>query len=172
MNRTIIASFLTAGAVALGLPLTAAAFGPGAGAAACDGTGPKAFNGMGDATARVQARLDRFKQQLNLTAEQQASWQAFADKVTSEAGQGRTAMQSLRQDQTLTAPERMARMQALMQERLNAMAGVSEAFNNLYAVLSAEQKQIADAYAQNMQHGMGPGGPAGPAAAPGGGRGR
>lgn len=155
MNRTVIASFLTAGAVAFGLPLTAAAFGPSAAVGACDGTGPHVMKGMTGPGAFAQTRLEKFKAQLNLTDGQQAQWQAFADKVIAEAGQGRAAMINLRQDQTLTAPERMARMQALMQERLTAMASVTEAFRNLYDVLSAEQKQVADAYAKAMPHGPG-----------------
>jgi len=164
MKSVIISSVLTVSAVALGLPLTAAAYGPGM--ADCDGSGPKAFAGVGDPASRVQARLERFKQQLNLSVEQQTAWQAFADKVASEAGQARTAMLSLRQDQTLTAPERMARMQTLMQERLQAMAGVHEVFNNLYNLLSAEQKKIADAYAQAWPHGAGLGSPTKPAGGP------
>lgn len=151
MNRTVIASFLTAGAVAFGLPHSALAFGPWA----CEGMGPHAMKAAAVPGTFVQARLEKLKAQLQLTEGQQAYWQAFADKVIAEAGQGREAMINLRQDQTLTAPERMARMQALMQERLTAMAGVTEAFRNLYDVLSSEQKQIADAYVKAMPHGFG-----------------
>jgi Spy/CpxP family protein refolding chaperone len=65
----------------------------------------------------------------------------LADKVKAEAGKGMQAMRERMQgDKPVTAPERMAQMQAMMKERLAAMDSVHESFNRLYAALTPEQK--------------------------------
>jgi hypothetical protein len=48
------------------------------------------------------------------------------------------------QDKTMTAPERMAQMQAAMKDRAASMESVNESFKRLYAALSPEQKAAAD----------------------------
>ncbi len=146
----------------------------GQGGWGCNGVGPMgngAMMGQGgpramragmrfDPAQRAERHLGFLKDQLKLTADQEPLWQSFAEKAKSEAGQGMRAMRDQAVDPNQTAPERMAKMQALMQERLNAMAGVHESFNRLYAALTPEQKKLADQHAAQMGKG-GMGGKAG-----------
>lgn len=121
--------------------------------------GPKGMRaGMRmDPAQRAERRLEFFKGELKLTPEQEPLWQAFAEKAKAQfnnGGKGFKTMQEQAADANLTAPERMAKMQKLMQERVDAMAGVHDSFNRLYGALTPEQKKIADQHAAQM----GPGG--------------
>jgi periplasmic protein CpxP/Spy len=180
MKRTnkIVAGLI----VAAGISSVAFAQQAGRGGWGCDGAGPMGMGPMAgqggpmgrqasmkfDPAVRAERRLDFFKGQLKLTPEQEPLWQAFADKAKGEAGKGMQAMRDQAADANLTAPERMAKMQTLMQERLNAMTGVNDSFNRLYTALSPEQKKVADQHAAQMgqggRGGMGgkPGGRPGP----------
>lgn len=141
----------------------------------CNGMGPMAGQGMQygpggqmgpkgmragmrmDPALRAERRLEFFKGELKLTPDQEPLWQAFSEKAKAEAGKGYKAMRDQAAEANLTAPERMAKMQKLMQERVDAMAGVHESFNRLYGALTPEQKKIADQHAAQM----GPGGKGG-----------
>ncbi|MFN3883656.1 MAG: Spy/CpxP family protein refolding chaperone [Rhodocyclaceae bacterium] len=103
-----------------------------------------------DPAERVKARLDYQKYQLKITPDQEALWNAYAEKVQAEAGKSLAGMRALAADANLTAPERLARRESLMEERLAAMKAVHESFNRLYAVLTPEQKVIADRQAARM----------------------
>lgn len=128
----------------------------------CNGMGPGKMGRHAamkfDPAGRAAQRLGYLKSQLKLTAEQEPLWQAFAEKAQAEAGQGMRAWRDqAAADTNLTAPDRMAKMQKLMQEHVDAMAGVHENFNRLYAALTPEQKRVADQFAAQM----GPGGKGG-----------
>jgi len=152
--------------------------GPMAGMQGQGGPSPRGMraNMRMDPAQRAELHLAFLKDQLKLTADQEPLWQSFAEKAKSEAGQGFKAMRDQVADTNLTAPERMAKMQKLMQERVDAMAGVHESFNRLYAGLTPEQKKVADQHAAQMGSGgkggrmsgrMGPGpGRMAPPAAP------
>lgn len=135
------------------------------GRAGCDGMGPMGTGPMVgqmgrpasmkfDPAARAERNLDMLKGPLKLTKEQEPLWQAYAEKMRAEAGKGRQAFQAQAADEKLSAPERMAKMQTLMEERLVAMKGVHESFGRLYAVLTPEQKATADQYVARMGQGM------------------
>ena len=112
--------------------------GPGHGQMA--GHGPMA--GV-DHAAMAESRLADLKTQLKITSGQEAAWQAF----TAQAKQQAADMQAMRaqmQEGTGTAPERMGQRATAMQQRAAAMATMTNAFNALYAVLTPEQKAIAD----------------------------
>ena len=112
-----------------------------------------------DPAQRAERRLEMLKVQLKLTAQQEPLWQAFAEKAKSEAGRGMQAMRNQVADPKLTAPERMAQRQEMMQAHLTAMTGVHESFNRLYDALTPEQKTVADQLAARMGPmgaGMGP----------------
>ncbi|MFN4148471.1 MAG: Spy/CpxP family protein refolding chaperone [Rhodocyclaceae bacterium] len=118
-----------------------------------------------DPAQRAKARLDDLKSRLRITPEQEPLWNAYAEKVQAEVGKGVTEMRALAAEAKLTAPERLARRESLMEERLAAMKAVHESFNRLYAVLTPEQKLIADRQVARM--GKGPlGGRAGHMAPP------
>ncbi len=139
------------------------------GRSGCDGMGPQGTGPMGmqggpmgrqasmkfDPAARAEQRLDMFKGPLKLTPQQEPLWQAFAEKAKSEAGKGRQAFQAQAADEKLTAPERMAKRQVMMQEHLTALTGVNENFKRLYDALTPEQKLLADQQVAKMGGGMG-----------------
>jgi len=166
MNRrnTIIAGFLAASAVAFGV---AYAQGPGCGPDGKPGMQRSSMQkgGMMEPGARIEQRLTSFKGELKLTAEQEPLWQAFAEKSKAEAGKGMQAMRErMQNDKPVTAPERMAQMQAQMKERVAAMESVNESFNRLYTALTPEQKATADKHfsaAGRHRHGPGRGAPRG-----------
>jgi hypothetical protein len=144
LNRKIIAGFIAASAVWFGV---AHAQAPG-----CDPDGRPGMKGgamqrggMMEPGARAEQRLTRLKSELKITGEQEALWQAFAEKSKAQAGKGMQAMRaSMQSDKPVPAPERMAQMQSLMKDRLAAMESVNESFNRLYAALTPEQKAAAD----------------------------
>ena len=155
-NRKIIACVLAASAVMFGV---AHAQGPG-----CNPDGMPGMKGGGmqrgammEPGVRAEQRLTRLKTELKLSGEQEPVWQAYADKVKAEAGKGMKAMRASRQsDKPVPAPERMAKMEGMMKERLAAMQSVHESFNRLYAALTPEQKATADksfGMAGGYQHG-------------------
>lgn len=174
-NHTIIAGLIVA-ATFSGVALAQGGMGPmGMGQGGpCAGTGqggPMARHAAmkGDPAQRAERRLEMLKVQLKLTAQQEPLWQAFAEKAKSEAGRGMQTMRNQAADPKLTAPERLAQRQALMQAHLTAMTGVHESFNRLYDALTPEQKTVADQQAARMGPGMG--GPMGGGAPRGPGRG-
>jgi Spy/CpxP family protein refolding chaperone len=115
-------------------------YGPGMGMG--HGHGPMA--GV-DPAAMVDARLNDLKTQLKINTSQEAAWQAYATQAKAQAA----SMQALRaqmQQDAGTAPERMAQRTAAMQQRAAGMATMTNAFGSLYAVLTPEQKAIADQY--------------------------
>ncbi len=128
------------------------------------------FNGMGpghgpmagmDPSVRVESRLSDLKTQLKITATQEAAWQAYAGQAKQQAA-GMQALRAQMNQGTATAPERMAQRTAAMQQRSSAMAAIDGAFNTLYAILTPEQKSIADQSFRMMgQRGMHFGGRAG-----------
>lgn len=140
------------------------------------GMGPGGMGGMGpggmmqgrgmmDPSARVEQRLTRLKGELKLTAQQEPLWQAFAEKSKAEASKGaETRRQHMSNDKPMTAPERLAQMQAGMKDRLAAMEGVTDSFNRLYAALSPEQKAAADKHFSGMGRQPQAGGRGGPGA--------
>lgn len=165
MNRRnkLIAGLIAAGAVFFGLA-HAQQGGPGCGPDGGPGMKRSAMQrGMMDPGARVEQRLTRLKSELKLTAQQEPLWQAFAEKSSAEAGKGMQAMRErMQSDKPLSAPERMAQMQAMMKDRVAAMESVNESFNRLYAALTPEQKAAADkhfSYAGRQRQGPGRGVP-------------
>jgi protein CpxP len=121
-------------------------FGPGMGMRA--GQGPMA--GTDSATA-IDARLSELKAQLKITTEQEAAWQAF----TGAAKQQASGMQGFREQMhqsTGASPDRLAQHTQIMQQRAASMATMTKAFNALYAVLTPEQKTIADQHFGPMAH--------------------
>ncbi len=119
-------------------------YGPGMGMG--PGHGPMA--GV-DPAAMIDSRLADMKTQLKITATQESAWQAF----TTAARQQATDMQAIRgqmQQGAGTAPERMGQRATAMQQRSQAMATMTNAFNALYAVLTPEQKTVADQHFGTM----------------------
>jgi protein CpxP len=118
------------------------------------GMGPGYGHGMGmgqgygpgagvDPTTRIDTRLGEMKAQLNLTADQEAAWQTFTVAARKQAADMQALRSQMQQDPG-TAPDRMGQRATMMQQRSEAMATMTNAFNALYAVLTPAQKAIAD----------------------------
>lgn len=149
MNRksTFVAAFLAASAVFFG---TAYAGGP-----ACDHDGRHGMkhgemqgqmhSGMMEPGTRAEQRLTRFKSVLKVTPQQEPLWQAFAEKSKAAADKvAQTMREHHKNDKPVSAPERMARMQGVMKDRIAGMESIGESFNRLYAALTPEQQAAVD----------------------------
>ena len=95
--------------------------------------------------------MSDLKAQLKITTAQEAAWQAFAAQAKAQAA-SMQAMRAQMQQDTGTAPERMAQRTTAMQQRAAGMATMTNAFGALYAVLTPEQKAIADQNVGMMGH--------------------
>ena len=104
--------------------------------------------GMAD---HVEGRIAFLKAELKITDAQQSQWNTFADTIRSNAqriGEMRgTMMQGgmMGQTATLTAPDRLDRMEKTMTAMVEAVRTTKAALGPLYAILSDEQKKMADA---------------------------
>ena len=111
---------------------------------------------------QAEATLVQAVGQGKITAQQEPAWQAFAAKASERA----KAMQALHTqhqqttDAKAAAPDRMAQHIADMQQHLTDMQTMQAALKDLYAVLTPEQRAIADQHAARMG-GRGMGGPRG-----------
>ena len=102
---------------------------------------------MGDAAMpqRVDRRLAALKAQLKITDAQTAAWDAYAaalrDAAKAMVEQRRGMMEKLR---TATLPERLDVHEAMLVSHLEQLRKTKAAATALYAVLSDDQKKIAD----------------------------
>ena len=153
----------TAGAIALAAATVVAIAHPGGGMGQGQGMGPgttmgQGMGGMGGMgmmqggmtggghAAMSEQGLAQLKAALKITAAQETPWQAFAGKASAQAA----AMQAThaQHQQTATAetpaPDRMTQHLGTMAQHLAGMQAVNTAFKDLYAVLTPEQRSIAD----------------------------
>jgi Spy/CpxP family protein refolding chaperone len=120
------------------------------------GIGPGMRGGMfgAETPAVVGARLSDLKTELKITAAQEGAWQAYAAVVQTQAEQRqahRTQMQAQMQDpQAAANMDRSAQHEAMMKVRDEHLAARSAALKDLYAVLTPEQKALADQRLQSM----------------------
>jgi hypothetical protein len=127
-------------------------YGPGAGMGP-GGMGPMGFGPMGrgmgpqaygNPSSMIEARNAYLKSELKITSAQESAWKAFADQVKQQAEAmlaWRTTAQSSAQ---ATAPERLELRNQFMKKRQEQMEKSTAAFKELYAVLTPEQKALAD----------------------------
>ncbi len=124
------------------------------------GMGP----GMGgmhgpEAAAALGARLAETKAQLKITPAQETSWSRFAALVTQQAEARdamRTQMHALMSDpNTAATVDRTAQHEAMHNLQQANMTARDAALKDLYAVLTPEQKAVADQRLQGHRgHGM------------------
>jgi hypothetical protein len=88
---------------------------------------------------------------LKITPDQAGAWQAYATQVTQEVAAWKDARAHAPQVSP-SAADRMAQRSAQMQQRAAAMAQATQAFTALYAVLTPEQKAVADRTFARMGH--------------------
>lgn len=89
------------------------------------------------------AQLDGLKQALQLTAEQEPAWNAFAEAAQAQAKRMVAWRDDMRKA-TQTLPERIDRASQFTQERERAFAEVGTAAKNLYGVLTPTQRAQLD----------------------------
>jgi hypothetical protein len=105
------------------------------------GMGPQ---GAVNPSAMADARNAYFKSELKIAPAQETAWKAYADQRKQQI----VAMQALRSaaqgSVQATAPERLELRNQMMKKRQEQMEKGTAAFKELYAVLSPEQKALAD----------------------------
>jgi hypothetical protein len=144
-------------------------YGMGRGGEPCYGAGPG--YGMGGGAmfnaypGAIDDRLAAMKSELGITAKQESAWQAFADNAKKQAESRQERFAKMREARAAaTAPERLALRAENAKQRQVELERASKVVGNLYATLSAEQKEIAD----RRLGGYGPGYGAGFRGGPGG----
>jgi len=146
-STRIVAGVVAAGVAAMAVTAVAE---PGSGD--CGGRPAMVRGGSFDPAAMAEQRLTRLKADLKITPEQEPLWQSFAERAKGEAGKGMQAMRDPAKVANLTAPERMNRLVESMKHRAEAMASVNDAFQQLYAGLTPEQRKLADERAARLGH--------------------
>jgi Spy/CpxP family protein refolding chaperone len=167
MKKITTAVRMAVGAAALAVAAVAAAqpcggmgagFGPGMGGGFGPGMGMRGGPGMGpgygargavDHAAVAEGRLAYLKSVLKITPAQESAWDAFATTSKAQAASMDAMREKMWQADGSAADRAQARAEA-MQQRATVMAAASKALGSLYAVLTPEQKAVAD---QNMGHG-------------------
>ena len=124
--------------------------GAGPAAGARQGMGPGMGMGMmgpGMHGAAAATNLAEAKTALKITAEQESAWNAYAAVVTRHV-EARTNLQEKMRaqwaDPNAAAPDRAAIHETMLEFRKDMQAQRSAALKDLYAVLTAEQKTLAD----------------------------
>ncbi len=115
------------------------------------GFGPGAHATGTDLSAFADQRIGELKTELKITAAQEPAWQAFTGKAKQQA-QAMQATRTKMQDAGGQAPDRMAQRSEFMKQRMAGMDSMAAAMKDLYAVLTPEQKVVAD---QRFGHGAG-----------------
>jgi len=127
--------------------------------------GAKGAKGQADFAATAASRLEKLRAELKITASQESAWQAFAGKAKQQV----EAMQAMHDKMhpaaasadkapapaNLSAPERMDKGIEFMKQRVADMESMNASLKDLYAVLTPEQKAIADKHFMHHpeQHG-------------------
>lgn len=108
---------------------------------------------------RIEARLAYLKTALKITDAQQAQWDNFANVLRTQAREMDKRIQEHRAEPnqprpnvTVTAIDRLERMEARMQQRAARLNDVIGAAKPLYASFTPEQKQIADQMVAKAGH--------------------
>lgn len=118
-------------------------YGPGTAAGApCEGFGPGATAGAGP-VAHMEQRLSFLKNELKITPDQESAWNAYAGQAKAQA----TTMEAFHAQPPIAAQspaERIEQHAARMNLRAKQVTAMSASLKDLYAVLTPEQKAVAD----------------------------
>lgn len=90
---------------------------------------------------KVERKLGKLKQQLQITAAQEPAWTAWAGAVKPGARMQRPSRQEFA---ALTTPERIDRIRAARTQRDAEMDRRLDATKSFYTTLTAEQKKVFD----------------------------
>jgi periplasmic protein CpxP/Spy len=111
--------------------------------------GPGAARGgmWSNPTAAVEGHLAALKVELKITSDQDSAWKTFTDKARQQAGTmiARRAQMIAQAPATpKPAPDSLAQRTEFAKQRLAGMETMTAAVKDLYAVLTPEQKTLAD----------------------------
>jgi len=101
--------------------------------------------------AAAESRLSLLKSELKIAPAQEAAWKTFADQSRQQAEAMQALMTTVQGSAQASAPERLELRNQIMKKRQEQMEKGTAAFKDLYAVLSPEQKALAD---QHVGFGM------------------
>ena len=125
--------------------------GPGSGMPMMGGPGHMGMMGMMGMADHVEGRIAFIKAELNITEAQMPQWNAFADALRKNArrmgGMPAMMMQGGMMGQdgaSVSAPDQLDRMEKMMMAMLETIKATRAALAPLYAVLTDEQKKVAD----------------------------
>lgn len=100
----------------------------------------------------VEERITDLHGQLNITDQQSKQWDAFTSTMRYNARKtGQSYRERAQKLPAMNADDAMKSYAALVQQHAENMQKLSSSFSDLYAVLSPEQKQVADAMYRNEQ---------------------
>lgn len=98
----------------------------------------------------VESRITDLHTKLKITDQQSKQWDAFAQTMRDNAHKADEAFRDRAQKlATMSATDVMKSYADLTQLHADNMKKLSSAFSDLYSVLSADQKQLADAMYRN-----------------------
>jgi protein CpxP len=95
--------------------------------------------------AAIETRITALHSQLEITAAQESSWNAFAQVMRDNAkNTGALIVAREKKAKTMTAAEDVHAYQAIAQAHADDLAKLATAFDTLYATMSDAQKKNAD----------------------------
>lgn len=98
----------------------------------------------------VETRIADLHTKLQITDQQSKQWNAFAQTMRDNAQKARDAFRDRSQKlSTMSADDAMKSYADITQMHADNMKKLSSSFSDLYAVLSPQQKQLADAMYRN-----------------------
>jgi hypothetical protein len=116
-----------------------------------DQNGPGGMMGMMNMMMRgrmgpehIEGRLAYLKAELKITDAQSPQWQAFVEATRSNAGLMSDMRNAMAQRGSVSLPDRLALEDKAATAHLAALKKTEEAVAKLYAVLSNDQKKLAD----------------------------
>lgn len=122
-------------------PMGHGPMGRGMGQGMGQGTGPQ---GNFNPSAMADARSAYFKSELKITPAQESAWKAFADQRKQQVETMLALRATVQGGAKATAPERLDLRNQTAKKRQEQMEKMTAAFKDLYAVLTTEQKALAD----------------------------
>ncbi len=154
MKRMTALAIAAATALGLGaVAVVAQPFGPGAGygpgAMMGGGFGPGMMGGgfgpgMMGGGYDIDARLEAQKTALAITADQEKAWNAYAELAKTQAESMLSRHQAMWSSNTASSADRLALHSSFMTQRAQEIQALNTAYADLYAVLTPEQRALAD----------------------------
>ena len=105
-----------------------------------------------DPVASAEKHLNLLKSELKLTNDQEHAWDTYAENTKLFAHKLDSKYGVHPHDKQINAADRFDQHTTLMRERLASFEKMSDAFKQLYTVLSPTQKEIADRHFEKKYH--------------------